>query len=260
MPQKLPKISVITPSLNQGKFIERTVKSVLDQKYPNLEYIIMDGGSVDNTLSVLKKYRTEIKLFSGRDNGQSDAINKGIKRSTGEIICYLNSDDYLMPGSLFKVAGFFSGNGQAKWLTAKCRIVNESGIEIRKWVTLYKNFFLKYVRSKSVFNIVQFISQPSTFWKRELTESVGLFDVGLHYDMDYDYWLRIWQKFPLYYLDEYLSSYRVHQSSKAVVSPETQFKIQYEIIKKYEKNKFVLFLHFLHAQFSLLIYRIFLTK
>ena len=258
--ENLPKISVITPTLNQGNFIEKTIKSVLDQKYPNLEYIVMDGGSTDNTLKVLNKFKDKLKFFSGKDKGQSDAINKGIISSTGDIICFVNSDDYLLEGSLKKVADFFLKNSNAFWLTGKCYVVDEKNKEVRKLITLYKNLFLKYLRIKKIFSVVQFISQPSTFWRREVFDKVGPFDIRLNYDMDYDYWLRIWKKYPLYYMDEYLSSYRVHKNSKAVVSPSTQFEVQYQIIKKYERNKFILFLHYLHAKFSLFIYKKFLTK
>src|SRR3989344_33011 len=161
MSVKTPKISVITPSLNQAKFIEGTIRSVLDQKYPNLEYIIVDGGSTDGTLKILKKYNKFISWTSARDNGQSAAINRGIKKSSGEIICYLNSDDYLAPESLSKVADFFRKNKKAEWVTGKCRTVDEYGVEVRKLITLYKNIFLKYFRTKEIFSIVQFISQPS---------------------------------------------------------------------------------------------------
>ena len=258
--QNLPAISVITPSLNQGRYIEKTIKSVLDQKYPNLEYIIMDGGSKDNTLSVLKKYQKQLFWYSGNDKGQSNAINKGLKKSKREILCFLNSDDYLLPGTLHKISGYFLKNKDAVWLTGKCRIVDENNNEVRKFITQYKNFFLKYLRFWNIFTVVQFISQPATFWRRSAVESVGYFDESLNYDMDYDYWLRIWQKYPLGYIDDYLSSYRVHKDSKAVVSPETQFKIENEIVRKYQKNIFFLFLHHLHTSVSLLIYRNYLIK
>lgn len=260
MTKKLPKISVITPTLNQGNFIEKTILSVLSQNYPNLEYIIMDGVSVDNTLSILKKYKKKLIYFSDKDKGQSDAINKGIKISTGEIICYLNSDDYLHPNSLKKVANYFLNNKEICWLTGKCLIVDENGIEVRKIITIYKNLFLKFLRFKGIFTVIQFISQPATFWRKDVIKNVGLFDINLNYDMDYDYWLRIWQKYPLYFLDDYLASYRVHGNAKALLSPETQFRIQYHIALKYQKNKLIRLLHLIHAQISLYIYKLFFVK
>lgn len=259
-PQNLPKISLITPSLNQGKFIEKTIKSVLNQSYPNLEYIVMDGGSSDNTIKILKKYSKKLIWFSGQDNGQSNAINKGLKKSKGEIIGFLNSDDFLLPGSLYKVASYFKRNNDALWLTGKCRIVDENNREVRKYITCYKNIFLKYLLTRNIFTVVQYISQPSTFWRRNLIEKIGYFNENLNYDMDYDYWLRIWQKYPLHYLDDYLSSYRVHRNSKAVVSPESQFQVENEIIENYQKNKLLIFLHHFHTQVSLFFYKNFIIK
>ena len=256
-PQNLPVISIVTPSLNQGKYIEKTIKSVLDQQYPCLEHIIMDGGSIDNTLDILKKYQKNLVWKSAKDKGQSAAINKGLKKSAGDILCYINSDDYLLPRSLHQVARIFQENQKVMWLTGKCRIVDENNRQVRQAVTFYKNFFLKFFRSSQIFSIVQFISQPSTFWRRSVTEKIGYFDESLNYDMDYDYWLRIWQKYPLYFLDDYLSAYRIHPSAKAVVSPATQFKVQYKIVKKYRKNIFLLLLHRLHARIALIIYRFF---
>ena len=104
---KYPKISIITPSFNQGKFIRDTIESVLNQNYPNLEYFIIDGGSSDNTLDVLRQNQGYLTWVSEKDNGQADAINKGIRMSTGEIITFINSDDYYLPNTLFKVADLF---------------------------------------------------------------------------------------------------------------------------------------------------------
>ena len=130
MSGKLPKISVITPTLNQGKFIEKTINSVIGQDYPDLEYIVMDGGSTDNTLEILRRYGGRLKFTSSKDKGQSDAINKGLKKSSGDILCYLNSDDVLAPGALFKVGEYFNENRNAMWLTGKCRVVDEEGREV----------------------------------------------------------------------------------------------------------------------------------
>ena len=260
MTADIPKISIITPTLNQGEYIEQTIKSVLGQKYPHLEYIIMDGGSTDNTLKIIKKYSSSLIWYSAEDKGQSDAINKGIKRSTGEIVCYLNSDDFLAPDSLQKVADFFSANKKAVWMTGKCRTVDRNGREGRKLITLYKNFFLQFLRNKNIFLIIQFISQPSTFWRRQAIEAAGLFDADLDYDMDYDYWLRIWRKYPLYFLDENLAFYRIHPASKAYLSPEKQFNLEYQLAKKYTDNKIILFLHLLHSRMSRLIYKSLLLK
>lgn len=260
MIRRLPKITLITPTLNQSQFIKKTIESVLSQNYPNLEYIIIDGGSTDGTLEILNSFSDKLIWISEKDKGQSDAINKGLKMTTGEIVGYLNSDDYLEDGTLFKVGDYFSTHKDIYWVTGRCKTVDQEGKEVRKLITLYKNLFLKYLRHRNVFYIVQFISQPSTFWQRSILGKIGLFDTKLSYDMDYDYWLRIWQKYRLYFIDDYLSSYRVHQKSKAVISPETQFKVEFDIICRYTNSKIILSLHKLHGLFALIVYRLFLIR
>ncbi|KKS98627.1 MAG: family 2 glycosyl transferase [Candidatus Gottesmanbacteria bacterium GW2011_GWA2_43_14] len=254
------KISLVTPSFNQGQFIEQTIKSVLGQKYPNLEYIVMDGGSKDGTTHLLKKYTRQIDWTSGKDKGQSDALNRGFRKSTGEIIGFINSDDYLLPGSLKKVSDFFHRYPRALWVTGKCRIVDLNNREVRKAITAYKNMLLKHFRLIQTLEIINFISQPATFWRRDIFKSVGLLDTDLHYSMDYDYWLRIWQKYPLYFLDDYLACYRVHPSSKTVKSPENQFEEEYMLAKKHSNSIIIHCLHKWHATIAKLIYRKLLIK
>ena len=252
----LPTISIITPSLNQGQFIEKAITSVIEQNYPNLEYLVIDGGSEDSTLSILKKYKNKIKYLSEKDKGQSDALNKGLSHTSGEIIGYLNSDDYLVPNCLLTVGKYFMDNKEAYWLTGKCHIVDAKDQEVRQAITLYKNSLLKYACSRTLFYIVQFISQPATFWSRKVIKEVGNFDEKLYYNMDYDFWLRVWQKHKLYFIDQYLASYRIHAVSKAMQSPQTQFKVAYEISRRYTRNPFFLWLNKLHAQIAVIAYEI----
>lgn len=256
MTRRLPKISLITPTFNQAQFIKHTIQSVLTQQYSDLEYIVMDGGSTDGTIEILNNYNNVLKWFSEKDKGQSHALNKALKMVSGDIIGYVNSDDYLLPGSLNKVADFFVKNENAYWVTGKCRIIDENEREVRKIVTIYKNMFLKYSRNLNTNLIVQFISQPGTFWRRSVLEKTGYFDEKLYYDMDYDYWLRMWQKYKLYFIDSYLASYRIHKDSKAMMSPFKQFQIEYELAGKYTSNKLILMLHKIHQHLSLIGYKI----
>ncbi len=251
----LPKISVITPSFNQGNFIAETIDSVLSQGYKNLEYWIIDGGSKDDTIPVLKRYGKKIQWMSKKDNGQTDAINKGMEKVTGDIVTYLNSDDILLPGSIEKIADFFSTNPDIFWTTGMCKIINEKGKEIRKLITLYKNFWLKYFRNSVSLSVVNFISQPATFWRRETVKSVGLFDTSLYYTMDYDYWLRMSRIYKLGFIDDYLASFRLHDESKSSKNVKKLFDEGYEVVKEHDKGVLPI-IHRLHDIFTLTAYTV----
>jgi len=250
---ELPRITVITPSYNQGKYIEQTIASVLVQEYPNLEHLIVDGGSTDQTLEVLRKYGQQLRWVSEPDRGQSHAINKGLAQATGDVICYLNSDDLFTPGALSRVGRFFQDHPQAFWLTGKCRIVNQDGNEIRRPGTLYKNFWL-HRRSLKVLSVLNYISQPATFWRREAFDRVGYFDERWYFAMDYDYWLRLGQHYQLWFLDETLACFRVHPASKGSSSAKSQFDEQLQVARQHVSSHMLLKLHALHNILSVTAY------
>jgi glycosyltransferase involved in cell wall biosynthesis len=231
----IPKITIITPSFNQGKFIERTIKSVLDQDYPNLEYLVMDGGSSDETIDILKKYEPRLTWISEKDKGQADAINKGIKMSTGDIVAYLNSDDIYEPYTLREVAQYFTQHAGTMWLTGKCRIIDKEDREARGMITHYKNFLLRHY-SYNMLLVTNPISQPATFWRRSAINEFGLFNVNEHLVMDYDYWLRIGKKYPLAVLNKYLASFRVYASSKTSSSFLTTFRREMMLARKHSSS------------------------
>ena len=250
------KISIITPSYNQAAFIERTILSVLNQNYPDLEYIVMDGGSTDGTIEILKKYSDKIIWKSEKDSGQSDALNKGLKIATGYIVAYLNSDDTYELGTLKKIAEFFQNNLGKKWVYGKCKIINENDKEIRKPITLYKNLLLKnYSYSKLLSE--NFISQPATFWKKELLNEIGYFNEEEHFCMDYEYWLRIGKKYPAGIINEYLANFRYHTSSKSGGVNKKQFQDELRIAKKYgSNNNLSIALHYFNYWKIVIIYRL----
>ena len=208
-----PKISIVTPSLNQGEFLEQTIHSVLSQEYPDLEYIVMDGGSSDNTLDILRSCSDRVRWRSEKDKGQADAINKGLRIASAEIVAYLNADDLLLPGSLEKVARAFVENPDRRWVTGRCRIITETGQETRKPITAYKNFWLRMHHPSFLF-ITDYISQPATFWQASLLGELGYLDESLHYALDYEYFLRLNSKYPLVIVPDYLAAFRVHSQSK----------------------------------------------
>jgi glycosyltransferase involved in cell wall biosynthesis len=244
--QAYPRISVVTPSFNQGAYIEETIRSVLDQGYPNLEYIVMDGGSTDGTVDILRRYEKQLAWISEKDGGQSDALNKGFRKAGGEILAYINSDDTYEPGALLKVGSFFAEHPQADWLTGRCRIMDPQGREIRRLITAYKNFWLLFSSYKLLLAI-DYISQPATFWRREVIQRVGPFDEELHLTMDYDYSLRVGGRYKLWVLNAPLASFRVHPASKSA-SIRAHFDEDLAVARKYARSKLLVNLHRLHNQ------------
>jgi glycosyltransferase involved in cell wall biosynthesis len=211
-----PRISIITPSYNQGIFIEETIRSVLLQGYPNLEYIIIDGGSTDNTVDIINKYEPSIYYWvSEPDNGQTHAINKGLAKATGDIIAYINSDDYYLPGTLLKVAEHFHQFPDTDLLHGVCRYVNQQGEKIGEQFgdiqTLEEILDLWDVWWKKR----QFV-QPEVFWTRRITEKIGFLKEELTFVMDYDYWCRIIQADGLVRkIDSELSCFRCTEHQKS---------------------------------------------
>ena len=227
-----PRISVVIPCYNAVRFLEETLLGVLNQNYPNLQCIVVDGESNDGTLDILKKYEDRIKWTSEKDEGQSDAINKGLKMADGEIVTYINTDDVYEPDCFMKVADFFTNNPERRWVYGKCRIIDENGVEIRKPITWYKNFWLRRY-SYNWLLVLDFIAQPAVFWRRELTEEIGLFDVNEHLAMEYDYWLRTGAKYKPGFIDSYLARFRMHPVSKSALGFTAAASAARRLAKKY---------------------------
>jgi glycosyltransferase involved in cell wall biosynthesis len=251
---QLPRITVITPSYNQGPFIDQTIQSVLSQGYPNLEYIVLDGASTDNTLEVLKKYDGQLTWISEKDRGQSHAINKGFRMATGEVVAFLNSDDLYLPGALQTVGEYFASHPASSWVTGRCRIIDQDNRVIRKGITHYKNLWLRFA-SYQTLQITNYVSQMATFWRREVIEQVGEIDESLHYAMEYDFWLRIGRHYKLDVIDPYLACFRIHASSKAGASASAQFDIELGIIRRHAQSSLLFNLHRLHNAMIVASYR-----
>lgn len=248
----LPKISIIVPTLNQARFIEETIQSVLSQNYPNLELIVIDGGSTDGTLDILEKYSNALTWISEPDNGQVDAINKGLRRVTGDVVAYLNSDDVYNPNTLLTVGKYFSDYPETQILTGKCSNIDENGVEIRSLIKLYKNLWLKLRIDKSL-TVLDYISQPATFWRVGLTHTIGYFNPEYHYAMDYDYWLRITRHHKLMFVDQYLAKFRVYPTSITSSNSRAQFDEEFKVAARYATPRQLL-LHKIHAEISCWIY------
>lgn len=190
MTSNYPKISVVTPSYNQAEFIEQTIRSVLDQDYPNLEYIIQDGGSTDGSVEIIKRYADRIDFWeSGPDGGQSSAINKGFKRATGDFIMWINSDDMLAPGCLKALAE--SGELKPNRLIAgRCAFIDAEGVQTGVHQTRITSL-AELLELRDIWYKRGQIVQPETIFCRELFWRVGGLDAANHYCMDYDLWIRM---------------------------------------------------------------------
>jgi glycosyltransferase involved in cell wall biosynthesis len=257
--ERLPTITVVTPSFNQRRYIEQTIASILAQGYPGLELLVMDGGSTDGTVELLEQHADWLTYVSEPDRGQSHALNKGMARATGEVLAFLNSDDVYQPGALRAVGEHFARNPDSVWLTGRCRTIDAEGREIRRPITAYKNAWLR-LGSYRALQVVNFVSQPATFWRRRLWEEVGPFDESLAYAMDYDYWLRAGKRFRLDVTPRYLAAFRVHPTSKAGASASAQFDAATAIAARHVDSKALLAAHRAHDALSVAAYRVLLPR
>lgn len=254
---KLPLISIVTPSFNQAKFIRTTIDSVLSQDYPNLEYIVMDGGSTDGTLDILKSYGNIIKWISKKDAGQADAINKGLKMTNGELLAYLNSDDIYLPGTLKKVGEYYA-QSHSDWITGDCITIDEDGnpSKANGIISLYKRFLMAIYSPTTLRIADSMLPQPSTFWSRRAWDKVGEFNDKYHYVMDYDYWLRMSKYYRPHDLKVPLSGFRFQQDSKSQTGRVKLMQEGMESLKENGASNLELWLHKKHSDLTLFVYKL----
>jgi len=206
-----PRISVVTPSFNQAPFLEQTIKSVLDQGYPNLEYVVQDGGSKDGSREVLEKYSAGLNHWeSAPDGGQTNAINLGFRHTTGEIMAYLNSDDLLLPGTLHYVADYFTRHPDVDVVYGHRINIDEAGLEVGRWVMP--------PHDGEVLSWADFIPQETLFWRRRLWDKIGgSLDESFHFAMDWDLLLRFRDAGAKFVrLPRFLAAFRVHPQQKTM--------------------------------------------
>ena len=204
-----PLVSIVTPALNAERFIRQTIESVLTQDYPNIEYLVMDGGSTDGTVEIVKRYQDRLRYFSERDGGAADAINRGFVRSSGAIFAWLSADDTYLPGAVGAAVRRFVAEpdaavvyGQAHWTDENGKVLGE------------------YPRSAACDDSALAkeccICQPACFLRRSAFEQAGMLDVKLHSAFDYDLWIRLSRKHRFRPVDEFLATSRMHRSNKSL--------------------------------------------
>ena len=204
-----PLVSIIVPSLNQDRFIAATIDSALNQDYPRLECIVVDGGSTDGTLDVLRHYGDQALWISEPDHGQAHALNKGWRMAHGEILGWLNSDDTYHPGAFQAVIKAFLSHPEVGGIYGDCDYISTTGKFLEKYETGPFNYEAFFRTSRSP------IPQPTMFIRRAVYEHVGPVNESLRLVMDWEYWLRVGMNYPILYLPQTLATYRVHGSSKS---------------------------------------------
>lgn len=227
-----PLVSIITPSYNQGKFIRSTIESVLSQDYPNIEYIVVDGGSTDETLSILKEYEGRLTFISEKDSGQSNAINKGFRMARGEIVAWLNSDDVYEPGCVSCAVRLMQQTPKAAMIYGEGYIIDAEGKKIRpfEWTQKFDLWALIHIQD--------YIMQPATFFRARQLEEVGYLDESLNWCMDWDLWIRLALKYDILYTECFLACSREYGETKTSTGGYPRLKEILELMRKYTGEQF----------------------
>jgi len=199
---EIPLVSIVTPSFNQGRFINATIRSVLEQNHDAVELIVMDGGSTDGTTDILKSWGDEIAWVSEKDAGQSDAIIRGFARAKGNIFGWVNSDDTLAPGAIRAAVDYLNDHPDVAMVYGDANFIDASGRQIRRCA------HVEPFDHERLTNVSDFIVQPAAFFRRSAYEAVGGLNAKLHWAMDYDLWLKIASRYKVAYLPKVLANYR----------------------------------------------------
>ncbi len=221
----MPLVSIVTPSYNQGEFIKATIESVLNQDYPNIEYFVMDGGSTDSTVEILKSYGDRIHWVSEKDAGQADAVNKGIRRANGQIIGWLNSDDTYLEGAVSKMVSYFKEHPDTDMVYGEGYYTSKEGEITERYLTE------KYDYHRLAEMCI--ICQPSAFFTKEIVEKVGMLDVEHQLSMDYELWLRMAKAGKIAYIPDYIATSRMYEENKTLSRRTEVFEETCKAVKKH---------------------------
>jgi glycosyltransferase involved in cell wall biosynthesis len=221
----LPKVTIVTPSYQQAAFLEQTICSVLDQDYPNIEYMVIDGGSTDDSVEIIQRYASRLAYWvSERDSGQAEAINKGFQRATGEIVAWINSDDYYLPGAVRRAVEVLAAQPELGFVYADVLAVDGAGRPVNRM--RYGDWGLDGLLS------FRMIGQPSVFMRRTALEQAGLLRADMGYLLDHDLWLRIAARIPIHYVPEMWSAARYHAAAKNVAQTDRFCQEAYRVAEK----------------------------
>jgi hypothetical protein len=230
--ERQPLVSIITPSLNHGRFIEATIESVLSQNYPRIEYIVVDGGSTDNTLEFLARYGSRLQWISEPDQGQSHAINKGFRRARGEVLAWLNSDDIYLPGAVRSAVEHLTEHPDCAMVYGDGYLIDEEGQVTRRFPATEPFDLWKLVYG------VDYILQQSAFFRREAVEAVGYLDERLYWGMDWDLFIRIGKRFRVDYLPKAMASLREHETAKTFSGGTRRLSELVDVMRRHGSRRY----------------------
>ena len=209
-----PKVSIITPSYNQGHFLEETIRSVLAQDYPNLEYIIVDGASKDNSVDIIRKYESHLSWWvSEKDQGHADALNKGFAHATGDILAWINSDDTYEPGAVSEAVAFLSAHPEVGMVYGDANLTNNNSQIVGKFAAKQTSY-LQMLRGSV------HIPQATTFYRADLWRKLGPLDLSLFFAFDYNMWVLFAKNSEIRYVPRLWANFRMHNSGKSVVNDD----------------------------------------
>ena len=226
-----PKISIVTPSYNQARYLEKTILSILNQNYPNLEYIIIDGGSTDGSVEIIKKYKKYLEYWvSEKDNGQADAINKGFQKSSGQILAWLNADDLYLPGTLFKVKDNFQKYRENNFIYGHSLLIGKKDNIMRICYTIPQTYHSYiYDRGGNIF-------QGTVFWKRDVFYKYGGLDSKLYFALEYKLFDNFFKYERGVFLNDILAAYRIHKETKSSTVDKELVKKEFISIRDIKAN------------------------
>jgi glycosyltransferase involved in cell wall biosynthesis len=227
----IPLVSIVTPSLNQGRFIEATIQSVQAQDYPRVEHLVVDGGSQDETLEVLARHAAGLRWVSGPDGGQTEAINRGFRMTSGEILSWLNADDVLLPGAVRAVVAAFQAQPDAMMVYGDGLLIDEDGRAVEPFR------FTEPFNWRRLVEVHDYILQPTAFVRRRALEAVGYLDESLTWAMDWDLWIRIGERFPVHYLPTAVAQARVHPESKTSRAGLAKLVEMHRIVRAHTRRR-----------------------